>query len=95
MKARHIKKLREKIKRYHRFAVRESELIIGSPFGKEPHIFLAADYCHAVERYLKWYTHKYRAFSSHHTHHPTICFNREFAHFEVYDIDKNFTYYVE
>ena len=96
MKAKHIKKLREKIKKYHPFVVHEAIYLFGHPYseGKEPIIYaLPYDGTDAVRKYCRWYTRKYKMFHPNYRRcfNPTTCSN---GYFEAIDLETGFKHYV-
>lgn len=96
MKAKHIRKLREKIKKFHPYVIHEAKYLFGHPYSeeKEPIIYSKpGDGVGAVERYCRWYERKYKKL------HPnfsrcfivTTCNN---GTFEAVDLETDYKHYV-
>lgn len=96
MKARHIRKLRKEIERFHPYVVHTPLCLFGWPYSEEkaPVIYARpADGCHAVERYCRWYKRRYKMF------HPNWrrCFHEVTSangKFEVVDLQTGFKHYI-
>ena len=96
MKAKHIKKLREKIKRYHPFVVHVALNLFGEPYSEEegPIIYaLPGDGVDAVRKYCRWYRRRYKKFHPNYSRNfnPTTCKN---GYFEAIDLETGFKHYV-
>jgi hypothetical protein len=96
MKAKYIKKIREKIKRYHPFVIHTAIHLFGEPYSEEerPIIYaLPGDGVDAVRKYCRWYRRRYKKFHPNYSRNfnPTTCSN---GYFEAIDLETGFKHYV-
>lgn len=85
MKARHIRKLRNKIMKFKEFTVSIPTGLFG--FDRDcrlKRIIKASDEIHAIRRYFKWYYRCYKETSEHQTYYPEPC-SKIWAHVAVED----------
>ena len=96
MKAKYIKKLREKIEKYHPFVIHTAIRLIGEPYSEEekPIIYaLPGDGIDAVRKYCRWYRRKNKKLHPNYSEDLNITTCSK-GYFEAIDLETGFKHYV-